>query len=76
MQDGNDWQAVCNDSVVYNGVVTQTGLALLTHIDDAPYWCTLDIANSAISGSCKPYPLTEGSESVCSITGAAVSSTN
>lgn len=77
IQDGQDWQASCNDgAVIYNGVATSTGLALLTHIDDAPYWCTLDVANAKISGGCTPYPVTEGAEAVCTITGAVVSSAN
>lgn len=71
VQDGCDWQALCNDVVVYDGIATPTGLALLTHIDDAPFWCTLDIAGSAISGSCTPYPVADsGAEAVCSISGA------
>ncbi|HVW29995.1 MAG TPA: hypothetical protein VHC69_31755 [Polyangiaceae bacterium] len=75
VQDGCDWQALCNGVVTYDGIATSTGLALLTHIDDAPFWCTLDIAGSAITGSCAPYPVADGGAgAVCSISGAVASS--
>ncbi|HEY0464587.1 MAG TPA: hypothetical protein VGC79_10275 [Polyangiaceae bacterium] len=71
-QDGCDWQAVCNNSVVYSGIATSTGFALVSHINDAPFWCSLDVAGSAISGSCTPYPVVDGAAPLCSITGAVV----
>lgn len=69
LQDGCNWQATCNDSVVYSGVATPEHVALFTSISDAPFWCDLSVGTSSITGGCTPYPVVPGAEPLCSITG-------